>query len=370
MRKVGIITLPGLDNYGNRLQVYALSKVLNKLGCEAVEVRYFKKIILILKEIIKKNKLLLNLFLFFCKILKGVKFSCAVKECIRVSLFASFAKKTKRKILTSDSLDFDYFVCGSDQIWNPKFAGDACYFAAFAAKEKRISYAASFGVSTLPKEVVVKYKNYLEDMQHISVREHAGAEIVKQLTGKDACVLIDPTLMLDKKDWKNVSRKPKFNIQGKYILTYFLSKFTNETDEYIKRIAKENNLQIISLLQFKQSDYWYFTGPSEFVWLIENASLVCTDSFHASVFSVLMDSPFIVFRRNDKTNVMHSRLESLLSILNLTDRFFENIKKEDDIFKKNYLHIPDVLNLEREKANNFLINVLKLNDKRNVNDKN
>ena len=184
--------------------------------------------------------------------------------------------------------DFDYYLCGSDQVWNPLYHKPS-YFATFAAKEKRVSYAASFGISALPEQYACKYKDYLNDMQHISVREQTGAEIVQQLTGKDAISLVDPTLMLDKNNWKSISKKPKFNIESKYLLTYFLGTISEETDSYIKKIAEENHLQIISLHKFAKNDYWYYTGPSEFIWLIENASLVCTDSFHASVFSVIKD---------------------------------------------------------------------------------
>ncbi len=270
-------------------------------------------------------------------------------------------------MIFSDSSSIDYYICGSDQIWNPNFAGQPSYFATFAAKEKRISYAASFGISTLPERIAKRYKKHLNDMQYISVRENAGAQIVKDLIGREVPVLIDPTLMLNKNDWKQVLKNPKFKIDGKYILTYFLGNVSEETNAYIKRIAKENDLQIISLHKLEENDFWYHTGPSEFVWLIENASLVCTDSFHASVFSILMDSPFIVFRRDYKNNDMNSRFESLLGMLNLTDRFFEQLKQGDE-FKKEYAHIPEILNLEREKTINFLTDALNLNGTENNND--
>ena len=368
MRRIGIITIFDLKNYGNRLQAYALAEVLKTLKFKPVEVRYcengFKSF---LKEFSKQNRLFLNCYYFLTGILKREKVSTVIKKCKRLNLFSLFSKKTKSKIIFSDSSAFDYFICGSDQIWNPNFAGTSNYFATFAAKEKRISYAASFGISVLPEGVLDKYQKYLNGMQHISVRESQGVEIVKQLTGKECQVLIDPTLMIDKDGWKAVSKKPRYNIKGKYLLTYFLSKISEETDTYIKRIAKENDLQIISLHKFEENDYWYYTGPSEFIWLIENASLVCTNSFHASVFSVLMDTPFIAFRRVDGNNNMHSRFESLLEKLQLTDRFFERIREGDE-FKKEYQHIPEILNLEREKAIKFLIGALNLDDRGDAND--
>lgn len=368
MRKVGIITMFNLNNYGNRLQAYALSEVVENLKCKAVELHYCDNgIKSLIKEIYKRNRFLLDSYYFLTGILKSGKFSFAVKNCKRFNLFFEFSKKIKSQIVFSDTPSFDYYLCGSDQIWNPNFACKSSYFAAFAPKEKRISYAASFGISTLPEGSTEKYRKNLNDMQHISVREHQGAEIVKQLTGREAQVLIDPTLMIDRDGWRAVAKKPKFKVEGKYILTYFLSKTSEETDAYIKKIAKENNLQIISLHRFEENDYWYYTGPSEFIWLIENASLVCTDSFHASIFSILMDSPFIVFRREYKNNDMHSRLENLLVKFNLTDRFFERLQGGAE-FKKDYSHVSEILNLEREKAIKFLTNALNLNDRGNKND--
>lgn len=368
MKKVGIITIFDLSNYGNRLQAYALFKVLENLKCQVMEVRYcgnsFKAF---LKEIVKRNRLLLICYYFFNGILKGNNLFSVIKRCKRFSIFSSFTKKIKSRLIFSDSKDFDYYVCGSDQIWNPNFAGDLGYFAAFAAKEKRISYSASFGLSALPEKDISRYTKYLNDMQYISVREDQGAEIVKQLTEKQAEVLIDPTLMIDKDEWKSVAKKPKIKIPEKYILTYFLSKFSEETDMYIKRIAKENNLQIIPLHGFEENDYWNSAGPSEFIWLIENASLVCTDSFHASIFSVLMDTPFIAFKRNYANNDMSSRFESLLGKFGLKDRRFEQLQEGDE-FKKDYGHITEILKSEREKSIKFLMNALDLNGEESKND--
>lgn len=362
MKKVGIITIFNLNNYGNRLQAYALFKVLKSLKCQVVEARYCgKSFKSFLKEIIKRNRLLICCYYFLTGVLKGGNLCSVIKSCKRFNTFSLFNKNIKSRLIFTDSNSFDYYVCGSDQIWNPTFAGDSSYFAAFADREKRISYSASFGLNVLPQETISRYTKHLNDMQYISVREDQGAEIVKQLTGKQAQVLIDPTLMIDRNEWQSVSKKPKIKIPEKYILTYFLSRVSEETDMYIKGIAKENDMQIISLHSFEENDYWNSTGPSEFIWLIENASLVCTNSFHASIFSVLMDTPFIVFKRNYENNDMSSRFESLLGKFGLTDRYFEQLQVGDE-FKKDYGHITEIIKTERDKSIKFLMNALDLND--------
>lgn len=361
MKNVGILTIRNLNNYGNRLQAYALSKVIEKLNCTSVELITCEKINKqFVKDMIKTSSSLVIFFKFLAEIISGSKLKTAKKRCGRFRLFAQFSRKIKTRIILSDSKAFDYYVCGSDQIWNPSFAGESRYFAAFAAKEKRIAYAASFGISKLPEAVIGRYKKSLTNMNSISVRESAGRQIVKELTEREVQVVIDPTLMLDEKEWKAIAEKPKFKLPDNYILTYFWGNYCEETAEYVYKLAEENGLEIISLNAQEENDYWNGTGPSEFIWLIENAELVCTDSFHASVFSILLDSPFIVFRRFAGNNDMHSRIDNLLGMFQLTERFSENIQSGNE-FKKEYQYAMYRLKAEREKATRFLVESLNLN---------
>ncbi len=358
MKKVGIITIYDLTNYGNRLQAYALFNVIKRLKCKPISVLYGNKMKVIIKTVIKKSNILKYCYSFYEDISEKKTINAAINELKRLKLFSQFSHKIKTKIFLRDKKTIDYYVCGSDQIWNPNFAGQPWYFAAFANPQKRISYSASFGVSTLPEKVIDRYKRDLTNMQHISVREEAATQIVKVLTGKEAQVVLDPTLMLDAKEWREVSKKPKFKVPEKYLLTYFLGDISEEIKSYIEKVAEDNNLEIIYLNYYNKNDYWYQTGPSEFIWLIDNAALMCTDSFHGSVFSILMESPFVAFRRNSN-NSMHSRFESLLGMFKLKERFFENLNKGEE-FKIDYSHVPEILNSEREKSINFLKEALKL----------
>ena len=105
--------------------------------------------------------------------------------------------------------------------------------------------------------------------------------------------------------------------------------------------------------------FWYKTGLAEFLWLIDNASVMLTDSFHGSVFSVLMDTPFHDFDREDTIGEMSSRIDTLLNTLKLQDRRFDN-QNGEEIFKKEYAHIPEILKTERDKAIHFLKNAMEL----------
>jgi len=359
MLKVGIITLCDLDNYGNRLQAYAVSETLKSLNCKPVHVQYCKGIKSFTNKLFNTNKVARTAFYWYYGLLKHNSIGSILRKCNRLKLFSSFSKSIKHIIISSDRSCFDYYICGSDQIWNPDFAGDSFYFAEFAEKRKRVSYSASFGVSSLPENVKKRYNQHLCDMAHISVREQAGADIIKEISGKNAQVLVDPTFMLDRSKWHEIAKKPDFQVPGKYILTYFLADTSDETNSYIEKLAKENDLHIISLSNIRKNKYWYASGPAEFIWMIENASLVCTDSFHASVFSVLMDSPFIVFKRMDSKATMHSRIATLLQTLRLTDRFYDCLSQGEE-FSKNYSHIPQIIEFEKEKSYAFLKNALNL----------
>ena len=107
---------------------------------------------------------------------------------------------------------------------------------------KRIAYAPSFGISKIPEEYIDRYKTWLSEMYKLSVREEAGAKIIKELTGRDAVVLVDPTLMLTKEKWLSISKRAKNKPEGKYLLNYFLGSVSKETKKKIKSIATKNKL--------------------------------------------------------------------------------------------------------------------------------
>lgn len=345
MKKCGIITLCGMSNYGNRLQNYAVIYIVKKIGYIPINFYDAKRLSFIIRNIqsiFKKN---------FSAVQRFVKFKALDKKLTK-NVYNMENLKNREK-------NCDYIILGSDQIWNPYWAGTEHFFAPSIAAQKKIAYAASFGVSEIPEHKKEIYTKYLNEMKAISVREEDGAKIVKELTGRDATVLVDPTLMLDKEEWLKIAKKPKFDVSKKYVLTYFLGEVSGRRKEYIDYVCKQNNLKLINLDAKNPNTFWYKTGPAEFLWLIDNASVMLTDSFHGSVFSVLMDTPFLVFDREDTIDEMSSRIDTLLNTLKLQDRRFNN-QSGEEIFKKEYAHIPGILKTERDKAINFLKNAMEL----------
>ena len=337
--KIGIATQCGLWNYGNHLQNYAMQKILSGFGEAVTLVNTY--------DILKKNVMRARI--------KSMLGGRRALEAERLLKFYNFCKKN----LAFEKFDtdkcahsFDYVVCGSDQIWSPELSGTPYDFALFMPPEKRISYAASFGVSEIPDEKKPFFTDALKEMKALSVREEKGAEIIKNLTGRNAEVHIDPTLMLDKNNWCEIESKPHYETAGNFLLTYFIGEIKPEHRRYINNIAEKNNLKIINIEHLNPNEYWYKTGPAEFLWLIEHSRLICTDSFHGSAFSVIMGVPFVVFERKDGKSSMYSRIDTLLKKLNLDSRKFESVC-DADVFSADYSKTQDILKGERRKSAEF-----------------
>ncbi|MBQ3216181.1 MAG: polysaccharide pyruvyl transferase family protein [Oscillospiraceae bacterium] len=351
MRKVGIITIFDPANYGNRLQAFALAKTLQGLNCHAVEVYPCNGFASLVKGKLKTNRITRTILEFFWSF--HIQEKGGVRNYHRVVLFFDFMKKAQIKQVPSNDSSIDYFVCGSDQIWNPYWRGTPFFFANFAPKEKRIAYAASFGVDTLPADVTANYTMYLKDMAHISVREHAGTILVRDLVQRDVPVVVDPTLLLSRDEWLNMAKKPKFLVKDRFVLTYFLGNYSDDAKQYIEKVSEEHDLQVISLNSMSMNRHWFNTGPAEFLWLIENASLVCTNSFHATVFSIIMNTPFVNFKRDYYAIDMGSRIDTLLQTMQLSDRVYGRVKDEC-LFDVDFQHVPKILEFEKKRSIEFL----------------
>lgn len=328
MKKIGIITLNGEFNYGNRLQNFALQKVLQSYNVQAdtivIKTNKLDKLkkdlwiggihgISDLNQMLKKN---------FSKMTpssierrKNYKAMQAAKWGIigRFSQKNISTLKVEKKYLTHLQQHYDLFIVGSDQVWNPNIIEfDPTHFLDFTPKEKRYSYSASFGVDQLPKSphgLKEHYRRYLQQMAYLSVREASGAKLVEELAGENADVAPDPTLLLSKDEWYC-----ELDIRGteetRFLLIYFVSELSTEIYQEIKRFAKEKQLLIVQIMGDTFGKDRIVADPQQFVELIDQAQYVFTDSFHGSVFSIIMQTPFFVYERTDHKGT-YTRIESL-----------------------------------------------------------
>lgn len=364
-KKVGIITIYDMNNYGNRLQNYATVNYLSQKGFQVdtliIKEYSVKKII---KRLLGKKQVE-----HWNVIQESKKYIETLNplEKERYTVFRDFSYKytNVRDVIYYKELkgllskQYDYFITGSDQVWNPTIGQAASWeFIAFAQKNKRISWAASFGIDEIPNKYIDWIRNNLSMMNHISVREDKAKEIVEQLTEHKAEVLIDPTMMISANEWREISRKPKnVDTNRNYLLTCFIGNKQENVQNEISELANKYNLSIYNLLDPNNKDL-FVSGPSEFIYLIDHASVVLTDSFHASVFSFLLQKPFLVYKRESKEKNMMSRIETLLKKFDLERKYVCN-NMENDIFECDYTKGYRILEMERNKADIFLNQALK-----------
>lgn len=355
MKKIGIITISDNNNYGNRLQNYASQEVIKKY-CDVDTIWNEKD-----ESTIDKLKFYIKLFI---KSIINYRIFLRYSNFIQFSKGIKYSKYKVKHNVFPDGLNsnYDYFVVGSDQVWNPKFDFlSDIELLKFADGKKRISFCASFGISNIPVEHHMRINNELSKFKMISVREDSGKKIIEDIVErKDVEVLVDPTMLLTKDDWKKVSKKPKRLKVDKYILCYFLGKLSESRKLEIERVAKEKGYNIINILD--KNDPFFTSGPSEFLYLEEHAELICTDSFHSSVFAILYNRPFVVFNREDNTVSMNSRIETLISKFNLKNREYNGKNITYDNLNHDYTEAYKILEREREKANNFLMRALDLKE--------
>lgn len=332
-----IATMVG-SNLGNRLQNYALQSVLQRSGLDTVET-FMKSPVPFQQQI--KNHLY------------------RIKPQKRWARFAYFDLKyiNYSKYLLEEQeeavSDYSVFVMGSDQIWNPSFTmnSDLEYLPKIPTGRK-IAYAASFGVSSI-LERREEITRLLNDIPYISVRENAGADIVEELTERKVPVVLDPVMLLSKEEWQSVGRKPRIEGCTKpFVLKYVLG--NDAYREKIESIASVNGLVVIDL---KNTDLPI--GPAEFIWLAMHSTIVCTDSFHASVFSILFHKPFFIFERQDTNEDMSCRLDTVCDLFKLEHcRFASPNFNAEDCYGNDWSRVDTVLEKKRLEAFAWLTNAL------------
>lgn len=361
MKKVGIITMIDLDNYGNRLQCYALNYYCNKvLNVDAYTLKN--------KWYLNNNNLFLDTLRFHkYKIQDGPK-RINKERKKNFKLFEKNIKYYHKRITSKSNLNsFDYLIVGSDQVWNPNFLRlRNLDVLKNIDVNKRISYAPSFGINKIEDKYIDKLKE-ISKFKYLSVREECGKKIIAKVCNRsDIEVLIDPTMLLSNKEWDKIIKKPKEidNIkENKYILCYFLGELSQERKLEIEKFAKKNTCYIINILDKK--DIFNKCGPDEFLYLEKNAYLICTDSYHSSVFAFLFNRPFIVYERKKTNTNIGSRLETFINKFDLNDRKYNNKQITKENLKYNYTGAYKVLEKERKKAHIFLENALELRKERN-----
>lgn len=362
--KIAISTITDYNNYGNRLQNYALQEILKEQGHSVETIKNSTRVTKknkrqILAESIKNGELILKAKNKITK--KRKEKEIRPFNAKRSHNFLNFTHKYINETSfaidenTSSFIefkDFDCFVIGSDQVWNYEFDRFSKFdFIPYSNENQNvISYAASFGVSDIPPSLDNLYREGLSNVRHISVREEAGSKLVQNLINRNAKVVLDPTMLLQTSDWTKLAESSQIDTSGEYILTYFLGELNREEWSYINNYAREKRVEIKMLGDLNDLENW-LAGPSEFVKLFQNAKAIFTDSFHACVFSILFEKYFEVFERKSSHKSMNSRIDTLLNQFEIDDRWHNSNVKEEQI---DYSKVNRILDIKRKESLEFL----------------
>lgn len=364
-------------NMGGLLQAYALNKSVSKLGREAEHIRlcyaepaehgsFSKKMRTVLTRHRVSSVLIERFFCFAQHETKNRRqFHRFHDDYINASAGCCDA-------ITANRLNKRYgaFVTGSDQIWNPQFWSDrllGVFGLAFAGKEKRtVSYAASIGSeqSAVGKEEV--FREILDGLDFISVREDAAKEFLQPLTDKEVKVVLDPTLLMERSEWEVITAKPQTS--APYIFSYFLEEQEPHTKQ-LQHIAEQKKLPVHCYstvdcyIRPEVDKCVKGIGPREFVSYIKNADMIVTNSFHGMVFSVIFNKPFWVMKRYKETDKAsaNNRITDFLKGLGLEDRLIEDGVMPTDVELNrpiDYERVNRILAVKRAESLEWLKNAL------------
>lgn len=370
--KIGIITFIHTQNFGANLQCFALQNTLERLGYDVEVINLYRPIDI--GYIPCENDRIKFHSIYTHKSLKDYKSKIngtvaniiksifkRKNESQRLNGFVSFRAKyihfSQKTYKNFTQLynefpknEYSHLIVGSDQVWN--YASDFSkepFFLTFAKGINKISYGASVGHATIPPVVEQIYSNWLTDFSAISVREETSVVAISRLTAKDVCRVLDPTLLLNKKEWLS-----SFGISQKdgdgYVLVYMLS-ISDKVIDFARNVAKYMdglNVKVITNRPYYKSfydcEFLRAENPISFIDLYCNASFVVTNSFHGTAFAINFNIPFVTIDK--KSSRLNSRKQDLLEILSLSDRY---------IYEEDEQEIGRFIQCDFHEANNILI---------------
>ena len=362
--RIGILTLPLHTNYGGILQAYALQTVLERMGHEV--------------RVINKSNYYLPLwkipFVYAKRILKnlnGDRFPIFYEQQIlkEIPIIGQYTNEFIDKYIHTLDVknysylkesDFDAIVVGSDQVWRPKYFGkieDAYLDFAKTWNIKRIAYAASFGTDKweYTPEQTERCSNLLKQFDAVSVREKSGVSLCREHFHIKAVHVLDPTMLLSATDYIKLFEAADIHKSNGTLLCYILDE-TQEKTALVNRIAEEKKLvpfRVNSKVENHSAPLSERIQPPVEQWLrgFYDADFVVTDSFHACVFSILFNKPFVVYGNAARGM---SRFTSLLEIFGLGGRLFTGMSELQPLDDINWQEVNKTLDVKKKEANDFL----------------
>lgn len=367
--KVGILTYHFAINYGAVLQAYALSyKIKNEIEGADVKIIDLKLNAIRFTDTIRILPISRNPN----TIIKGLKsINVRKKKNHKFKKFISQEFSLTDNYRTFSALkrnppQCDVYICGSDQVWNPfiTFGNIGPYLFEFVDNPNAIkaSYAASIGSTDIKDKYKPIFKKELNTFDNISVREKVGQEAISRLVDKEIHQTLDPSLLMEKEEWKDIEEP--ISINHKYILIYNMFK-SEKQYKFAKRLKEETGCEIVELSRYGDAnecvDYIVMdASPGEFLTYFRNADYVLTNSFHGTAFALKFEKKFMAFP-SDRYN---NRILNILELTNLKNQIFTdsmmNYEKLEYLFDYDVEEVRSRLQPEIDKSINFIRNIFKL----------
>ena len=359
--KIGIVTFHDVVNYGGVLQAYALQRtIIERYGvqCEIIDYQnrhFYEQYKPISISLLKHPKSLVR------------KLGLAPSKYERRKKFRDFVEKNmilrgchvEKGALGQISKEFDVLIVGSDQVWNLSCTGnDYSYFLDFSDdSQKRVSYAASFGMEKIPGEWKEKISELISNFDAISVRENSGKQLVKDMLKQEVAVVPDPTILQWASTWRKL-QKPIENIPDKYVLVVHMGGDAQGLWNFAKKFSEDQAIVYINLAEKKIQGMQNIreASPSEWLYLIDQATTIVTNSFHGCVFSLLFHKNFYYELTPGKDS--NTRLENLMRQMKIEGRNITGIDNLDDVTSINYERVEEQIEVLRNDGYNFLDTVL------------
>lgn len=349
--KIGILTFPNSPSFGASLQMLGLYDALRDLGHDVEIINYKNTYMSEKKHLVNRNSnKVKNFMISLLDIPSKIKFK-TFENCM---LFYPKTTLCEKDNLLDISNRYDYLICGSDQVWNPYITGeDLHYFFDFCIdNKKKISYAASFGVNELDNAYSKKVRNELIKFKSISVREERGVEIVKNMVGNKCKLVLDPTMLLTKEVWQS-KEKAVSGLPSKYIVK-FIFNYDKKVEQYISELSKKTGLPIITIggtivSKFKSDRFTGPIGPDEWLYVLDHADYIVTDSFHGAAFSIIFNKQLFV----SLASATNSRLKTLMKTFDLENNIIQNNYSINEI---DYRDVEKIMNVKRNNSLDFLRN--------------
>lgn len=374
--RIGVITFFDNGNYGSELQALAMQGFCESRGHEVTFLRIYpgNKYIRFINRVV--NKIIVwykcKTDKEFLKVHEDLRSNVGRQANISPELRNHIQASVTRLIHSGHISAFrmrhfppyDCYICGSDQVWSALIQPVWTYnFLKGVPADRKIAYAPSVGVNDIPEYYLRTIAPLVKDFKYLSVREHNVADVFEKRFGVKPLVAIDPTILVGRDYWINLLQKENIKKENSpYVFCYFLGEISDEQVVFLNRFADGRKIIILPYEKHAEklrNGQYVLADHLEFVNYIRYADYVFTDSFHATVFSILFHRDFAVFQRSHVgVTKQTSRIESLLSLVHLEDHLVNNPNTVDTFGVTNYKKVDEIIEEECQKSMEFLDNAL------------